>query len=154
MATEDSPDDNYTRAHELLDAARTALADIPLDEPVTGAQTRKVLGFLIEAVEASTFGWAGAEAEALSEEDPAPYIPSLRTLVIQGKNCVSALNEYAQQRGIEAPRYEFHGVGVFRCGCHFMGRVAESREDQRTKNDAKHDAAESMLDELRKESAR
>lgn len=138
-------DSYYTKTLKLLDAAQTALA---------GNETNKALGFLIEAVRTTTLGWYAEEYE--DEEDPEPPspkrppIPSLRTLMIQDKNCVSALNEYAQKTGVSIPEYEFTGSGTFfRCTCRFDNLNADSEKEHRTKNEAKHDAAERMLDMLR-----
>lgn len=139
------PEAHYTRAHKLLDAARTALA---------GHETDRAVRLLIDAVEASTMGWGAIDDEedlgVVSAQRPPP---SLRDLMIQGKNCVSGLNEYAQQLGQELPQYTFSGGGVFQfqCTCSFAGHEVESAQAQRTKNEAKHDAAERMLDFLRKE---
>ena len=153
----DKADDHYARTHELLDAARTAMASIPPADPI-----RKVVGLLIEAVEASTFGWGNAEltyeeagpGAPILDATPIPVFPTLRALMIQGKNCVSVLNEHAQKHGIDMPEYRYEGVGPFVATCHFMGESAECGEPQQTKNGAKHDAAERMLEKLRDDEER
>lgn len=141
MRTMKTADDHYAKTHELLDAARTAMA---------GNEINKAIKFLIEAVEQTTFGWGAVEP---SEDEPPdeerPHLPNLRTIMVQGTNCVSVLNEYAQRKGIEMPQYEFEGSGPFKCSCHFLGKTAQSSAALRTKNEAKHDAAVQMLQELR-----
>ena len=122
-------DDRYQQTHKLLDAARTAVA---------GQETQKALGFLIKAVEASTFGW-GAVATVPNTDDREPLrssdldadrdpsrFPDLRTIMIQGRNCVSVLNEHGQKHGLAQPSYEFLGAGPFLCRCSFMGRRVSS----------------------------
>ncbi len=132
-------DQHYERTHKLLGAARSAVAD---------GETAKALTFLIEAVEASTYGWGDLDHPE-EGDDPAPRLPEIRTMLIQGRNCVSVLNEYAQKRDVDMPSYEFQGAGPFRCTCKFMAWKEESADEHRTKNDAKHDASEVMLSALR-----
>lgn len=138
----DDQDNHYARTHELLDASRTAVA---------GGEMEKALNFLIKAVEQSTLGWGSMDTT--DDDDPHPEdpltLPDLPTIMIQGSNCVSVLNEYAQKRDIAMPGYEFQGTGPFRCICDFLGRTTHSDQPQRTKNEAKHDAAVQMLQELR-----
>lgn len=134
-------DEKYQRTHELLDAAKTANA---------GGETRKAIGLLIEAIEASTFGWGALDIDTEHVEE-APKLPDLRTIVRRGQNCVSVLNEFAQKRGVDLPRYDYNGIGPFHCTCRFMGKEVSSEEARRNKNEAKHDAAERMLSTLRGE---
>lgn len=138
-----NPDDHYSKTLELLDKAHTA---------TVSADVTRALRFLIEAVDASTRGWMALDAADPSEPPPpvlSVALPSPRALMIQGKNCVSALNEYAQRIGRENPSYTFEGSGPFSCTCHFLGHTVDSEDEHRTKNEAKHDAAMVMLEMLR-----
>ncbi len=146
----EAADDRYQQTHTLLDAARTAVA---------GDETKKALLLIIEAVESSTFGWgevsnpdddrAAARAPDLDAADKnASRLPDLRTIVIQGSNCVSILNEHAQKHDLVQPSYTFLGAGPFLCRCSFMDNSTSS-DSRRTKMESKHDAAERMLNEIR-----
>ena len=143
--------DDYQQTHSLLDAARTAVA---------GGETKKALLLIIDAVEA-TVGWEASSHPDDPDHEPAlrspdlddaeqaaSRLPDLRTIMIQGRNCVSVLNEHGQKHDLVHPSYEFAGAGPFLCKCSFMGRTVSS-DSRRTKMESKHDAAERMLTELR-----
>jgi hypothetical protein len=156
--TNDEADNRYDRTHRFLDEARSLLRK--------GDSTNAILA-LIRAVEQSTLGWASLDmphpdevravtglhpklGSGSSEPEPEPELPGMSEIIHRKLNFVSALNEYAQKRGLGLPQYLFEGGGPpFTCKCIFDNRSVAPTGQHRTKNDAKHRAAEVMYKMIR-----